>query len=124
MTIKNYLVPVDNEVMTVNPNSPMIVRDRKDKDLPVKFFLPLHKFKEFDDYSHGNSHTVGILSVSNIKCLLPTFDFACQERKIRLSYAHKVRYVIVYDLSHPLSKLFELFVRKYRPCELYRIVGL
>jgi len=54
-------------VMAVNPHCPMAVRDRESKDLSVKFHFTLHKFEEFDNTSHHQSHAMSILQAAAIR---------------------------------------------------------
>src|SRR5690349_19266286 len=78
---------LDHGVMTVNPHRPVIVRDRKGEDLPMKLLFALYSFVELDDTSHGNSHTVSVLSIGDVKRCSTALHFAREEREV-----HPVRY--------------------------------
>lgn len=62
-----FLLILNDCVMTVDPNQPMVMRKGKGKDLAVELLFAPHGFVEFDDTSHGKRHTMRILSICNVK---------------------------------------------------------
>jgi len=90
----------------------------------VKLFLAFHSSIEFDDTSYGNSHTVSILSVGDIKCRGTTLDLAGEERKIYPRYSYEIGKKLRPGLTHERLELIQLFLRERRSPESYRVVGL
>ena len=118
------LVSLNNRVMTVYSHRAMIMRDRKGKNLPVKFLLTLHISEKFDDSSYGNGHAVSILPVRNVKCCGAAFHLACQEWKVHTPRSHEVGGKNTCNLSHKGLQLFELCVRECRSPESHGKVRL
>ena len=82
------------------------MRDWKGKDLPMKLFLALHRFVELNDTSHGNSHTVSVLSVGNIESRGVALHLACEEREVHPRRSHEVGSKFGPNLTHERFELF------------------
>lgn len=120
ITIKGSLVTLDNSVIAVDPYRPIIVRDGKGKDLPVKLLLALYRSIELDDTLHGNGYTVRVLSVSNVKSRGTALDLAGKEGKVYpVSRDEKG---VIEDAANKLIELLKLLVAKCRSSESNRIV--
>ena len=76
IVIECGFVSVDYRIVPVDPHCPMIVRDGKGQDLPMKLLFALYSFVELDDGPHGNSHTVSVLSIGDVKRCNSTLHFA------------------------------------------------
>ena len=82
VTIEGDLIFLDDSVMAIDSHRPMIVRDRKGKNFPMKLFFALHSSVKFDDTSYRASHTVSILSIRYIESCGAALDLACEKRKV------------------------------------------
>ena len=67
VAVKGVLVLPRNSVVTVYPDQPMIIRDRKGENIPVKLFLALGSFVKLHNTFHGNSHTMSVPAVCHIQ---------------------------------------------------------
>jgi len=67
IAVEGSLVFLNNSIMAVYSHPAMIMRDRKSKDFLVKLFLTLYISEKFDNSSYGNSHTMSVLPVRNVK---------------------------------------------------------
>ncbi len=122
MSIECGFVFLDDGVMAVNPHRAMIMQDRKGKDLSVKLLLVLHSFVELDDTSHGQSHTVSVLSICDVKCCGTALHFACKEGKIHSVGCNKKEGLI--NATDEQIDLFELLVSKCKLSESNRVIRL
>ena len=82
MMIKNRFVFVNYNVMIVYSYRSVIMRDRKDKNFSMKFFLAFHRFIQLKNIFYDNNYTVSVLLIDNIKNRDVTFYLACEKRKI------------------------------------------
>ena len=110
--------------MAVDSHGPMVVRERKGEDLPVKLVLALYNSVELDDASHGKSHTVSILPVRYIKTRGAALDLAGQEWEVHRPCRHKVGCTAISNLANKGFELFELLVRESRSPETDRKIWL
>ena len=100
----------------------MIVRDRKGEDFTVELFVTFHSFVEFDNTSYGNSHTVSVLSVCDIKGCGTALHLACQEREVHpVSCDEKG---VLVNAADKRIKLIELLVGKCGLPESNRVIWL
>jgi len=90
----------------------------------MKLFLTLYRFIELDDTSYGNSYTISVLSVSDIKCRSTILHLVGKEGKVYPRYGYKVDGGFRADLTYKRLELFKLFLYKRRSPESYGVVGL
>ena len=82
MTIESSLIFLDNSVMAIDSHRPVIVRDRKGKNFPVKLFFTLYISIKFDSTSYRASYTVSILSIRYIESRSAALDLVYKKRKV------------------------------------------
>lgn len=122
MTIEGDLIFLDDSVMAIDSHRPVIVRDRKRKNFPVKLFFALHSSVKFDDTSYRASYTVSILSIRYIESRGVALDLACEKRKVYLIGYDEKRGII--DTTDEGIELVELLVYKCGSPDSNRVIRL
>ncbi len=88
----------------------------------MKLFLSFHSSIEFDDTFYGNSYTISVLLVSDIKCRSTILYLAGKEGKVYpVGYDEKGG---IEDATNKRIELLELLVGKGRPPKSNRVVRL
>lgn len=124
MIIKNYLVFINQKIMIVNFDRAMIVRDWKDKNLSMKFFLTLYCFIQLNDIFHDNNYIVNVLSINNIENRCVAFHLACKEREVHSRRNHKINNKFKLNLIHERFKLFKMIICERRLFKSYKVIEL
>lgn len=120
VTTEGGIISFDNRIVTVDSHRSIIVRDRKGEDLPVQLFLAVYRFIKLYDTSHGYSHAMSVLSVSDIKCRSIALDFACKEGKIHPVGCNEIEGLP--DATDKRTDLPKLLVRECGSSESNRVI--
>ena len=108
--------------MTIDPYSPMVMRDREGKNLSVKFVLTRHRSVYLDHGVRCNAGTMGVLPIGDVESLVAAFHLRGEEWKIHLVGGHNARCSL--PVANIRLKLLELVRGKCRRFESHGEVGL
>ena len=110
MAIEGGLVIFDDSVMAVDSHRSVIVRDGKGEDLPVQLFLALHRPKELDKSSDGDSHAVRVLAIGNVESGGAALHLAGEEGEVHPCCSHEICNDLGARLTHERFQLIQLFL--------------
>ena len=95
-------------MVAVESHRAMIVRDRNNKNFPVKLFFALHSSVDIDDTSYGASHNASILSICYNESHGAAVYLACEKRKVHLVDCDEKEDII--DIIDGRTELVKLLV--------------
>lgn len=113
VAVKGNSASLNQRVVAVHSHRAVIMRDRKGVDFLVKLLFAPHSSVQFDDPSHGESHTVSILSICNIESNGAALHLAHEEWKVLPPRAQEVggmipavsRTVLTSGLNLPVNRM-------------------
>ena len=122
VTVEGGLLPFNQSIMVIDSYSPMIVRDREGKDLPVELILTRHQSIQLDDSICRNGSAMSVPSIRDIECFVAAFYLRCQKREKHLVRRHQTRRRLpIINRRLQFLKLVGSECRRFEP---YSKVGL